>query len=259
MKKDNVGGNQGCGPVEWIKKKVESFKTKSPELFSFATGCAAGAVVLVATALVRRAALQSEECATTPSISRTKKKTPKIKVAVQEGETLGDIMVRYVGDYTDDNVKLLKRLNRSTLKDVDLLQPGQELIVPDNRELPEEPTPQPPVIAEKVKAPREKTEPKKRPSKPQKVVKEKKKEVKKEEKKEKKKVVEKKKKGKKEDKEEPKKEEKKGGWFGFGGGKKEVSESDAKDTKSSKKNARRNSKKSEGKDGKKIKLPQDKW
>ena len=38
MKKDNVGGNQGCGPVEWIKKKVESFKTKSPELFSFATG-----------------------------------------------------------------------------------------------------------------------------------------------------------------------------------------------------------------------------
>ena len=50
-------------------------------------------------------------------------------------------MVRYVGDYTDDNVKLLKRLNRSTLKDVDLLQPGQELIVPDNRELPEEPTP----------------------------------------------------------------------------------------------------------------------
>ena len=40
---------------------------------------------------------------------------------------------RYVGDYTEANVELLRSMNKKKLADVDLVQPGTVLVVPDNR------------------------------------------------------------------------------------------------------------------------------
>lgn len=47
---------------------------------------------------------------------------------------------RYVGDYTERNVELLRALNKEKLRDIDLVQPGTVLVVPDNRKNIFEPT-----------------------------------------------------------------------------------------------------------------------
>jgi hypothetical protein len=122
-----------CGPLGWIKKKVEGLKARNPELFSFVAGCAAGAVLIAGTAIVRHS------CAESSGGSGTRKKQskgPKVKVAIQEGETLGDILVKYVGDYTEDNLNMIKKLNKD-IKDLDLIQPGQVIEVIDLRGLDE--------------------------------------------------------------------------------------------------------------------------
>ena len=128
MKMDDVyndpagkgGGGGGCGPIGWIKKKLGGLKDRSPALFSFATGVVIGGVVLVGTAVARGEDFKetfsrlpfggSGKCA------GKKKKGPKITVVVGEGQTLGDIVVKYVGDYTDATVSQIAKENK--LKDI---------------------------------------------------------------------------------------------------------------------------------------------
>lgn len=56
-----------------------------------------------------------------------------ITVELTEGDTLGYLVTKYVGDYTDLNLDTIKKLNKGALFDVDFLQPGDKLIIPDNR------------------------------------------------------------------------------------------------------------------------------
>jgi len=129
------GENCNTGPFGWLKKKLKKLRNETPELFAFVVGCTAGAILLAGTAIVR-ANCDGEAPKFSLDAFRPKKKknSPKIKVTVQEGETLGDIVVKYVGDYTEDNIKSIKKLNRK-IKDIDLLQVGQEIEVYDNREI----------------------------------------------------------------------------------------------------------------------------
>ena len=145
MKMDDVyndpagkgGGGGGCGPIGWIKKKLGGLKDRSPALFSFATGVVIGGVVLVGTAVARGEDFKetfsrlpfggSGKCA------GKKKKGPKITVVVGEGQTLGDIVVKYVGDYTDATVSQIAKENK--LKDANMITVGQSLVVTDNRQI----------------------------------------------------------------------------------------------------------------------------
>lgn len=123
-------GGKGGGPLGWIKKKLGSLKEANPALFSFVTGCAAGAVILVGTTLAKNNnLLPSSGC----KKGKKKPSGPKIKITVKEDQTLGDILVKYVGDYTDANVKQLAKENK--LSNVDLILPGQVLVVTDNRQI----------------------------------------------------------------------------------------------------------------------------
>ena len=131
------GGGGGCGPIGWIKKKLGGLKDRSPALFSFATGVVIGGVVLVGTAVARGEDFKetfsrlpfggSGKCA------GKKKKGPKITVVVGEGQTLGDIVVKYVGDYTDATVSQIAKENK--LKDANMITVGQSLVVTDNRQI----------------------------------------------------------------------------------------------------------------------------
>ena len=57
---------------------------------------------------------------------------------MKNGETLGDILVRYVGDYTEDNLNKVLALNAHVQPD--LIQVGDLITVPDTRpEVPEGP------------------------------------------------------------------------------------------------------------------------
>ena len=145
MKMDDVyndpagkgGGGGGCGPIGWIKKKLGGLKDRSPALFSFATGVVIGGIVLVGTAVARGEDFKetfsrlpfggSGKCA------GKKKKGPKITVVVGEGQTLGDIIVKYVGDYTDATVSQIAKENK--LKDANMITVGQSLVVTDNRQI----------------------------------------------------------------------------------------------------------------------------
>ena len=64
---------------------------------------------------------------------RRKGRGPTTTVTLREGETVGDLVVTYVGDYTERNLSLLRSMNRGKLDDLDLVQPGTVLRVPDNR------------------------------------------------------------------------------------------------------------------------------
>ena len=52
------------------------------------------------------------------------------EVVVQPGDTVGDLIVRHVGDFTPTNLERIVQLNNSSVVDVDLLSPGQVVTVP---------------------------------------------------------------------------------------------------------------------------------
>jgi len=131
--KASSGGGGQCGPLNWLKRKVEGVRSRNPELFSFVAGCAAGVVLIAGTAIMKHSCAESNS----GGFGTRKKKVKKVKVAVQEGETLGDILVKYVGDYTEENLNMIKKLNKD-IKDMDFIQPGQEVTVVDLRGLEEE-------------------------------------------------------------------------------------------------------------------------
>jgi len=56
-----------------------------------------------------------------------------VNVTVYEGDSLGSLVTKYVGDYTDENLKKILKINKKQLQDGDLLQPGTVLRIPDNR------------------------------------------------------------------------------------------------------------------------------
>merc|ERR1711977_246657 len=232
-----------CGPLGWIKKKVEGLKSRNPELFSFVAGCAAGAVLIAGTAIVRHS------CAESSGGSGTRKKQPKgpkVKVAIQEGETLGDILVKYVGDYTEDNLNMIKKLNKE-IKDLDLIQPGQVIEVIDLRGLEESEE-----SAVPASAPATKVVPKAEKQKQKKKKKKESSSKKQAVEKSKKKPAPQKKKG-GDDVKEAKKEEKKRTSF-WGRKKTPPTKVDEKESKKQKAKAKNNAVKAS-----KRKLPQDKW
>jgi len=232
-----------CGPLGWIKKKVEGLKSRNPELFSFVAGCAAGAVLIAGTAIVRHS------CAESSGGSGTRKKQPKgpkVKVAIQEGETLGDILVKYVGDYTEDNLNMIKKLNKE-IKDLDLIQPGQVIEVIDLRGLEESEE-----AAVPASAPATKVVPKAEKQKQKKKKKESSSKKQAVEKSKKKPAPQKKPKA-GDDVKEAKKEEKKRTSF-WGRKKTPPTKVDEKESKKQKAKAKSNAVKAS-----KRKLPQDKW
>uniref|UniRef100_A0A7S0REQ4 LysM domain-containing protein n=1 Tax=Pyramimonas obovata TaxID=1411642 RepID=A0A7S0REQ4_9CHLO len=56
-----------------------------------------------------------------------------ITVTLEDGDTLGGLVTKYVGDYTDENIMKIQKINKKQIKDMDLLQPGMVLRIPDNR------------------------------------------------------------------------------------------------------------------------------
>ena len=58
-----------------------------------------------------------------PSISLPKK---TVEVTLQSGQTIGELVCEYTGEYTEENLALTQRLNRGKLEDLDFVQPGDE-------------------------------------------------------------------------------------------------------------------------------------
>ena len=42
-------------------------------------------------------------------------------------------MCKYVGEYSEENLELIQKMNKKTLKDINFVQPGDVLKIPDNR------------------------------------------------------------------------------------------------------------------------------
>jgi hypothetical protein len=65
-----------------------------------------------------------------PSISLPKK---TVEVTLQSGQTIGELVCEYTGEYTEENLALTQRLNRGKLEDLDFVQPGTKIKLVDNR------------------------------------------------------------------------------------------------------------------------------
>ena len=50
-----------------------------------------------------------------------------IELVIGSGDTLGDIVCKYVGDYTEENINRVRELNRGHIADVEILSPGMVL------------------------------------------------------------------------------------------------------------------------------------
>ncbi|KAK3276158.1 hypothetical protein CYMTET_15753 [Cymbomonas tetramitiformis] len=74
-------------------------------------------------------AVAAREC------SRRRAKGAKIllEIVVKEGDTVGDIITQYVGDYTVDNLRKVTNLNKKTVPHLDFIRAGDVIVVPDNR------------------------------------------------------------------------------------------------------------------------------
>jgi len=141
MKMDDVygedpagkGNDKGSGPIGWIKNKLGNMREANPALFSFATGCVVGGIVLLVRGTNLNLCLPGSSCSKSKGGAKKRSNGPKIKVTVQEDQTLGDILVKYVGDYTEANVSQIVKDNK--LKNANLILPGQVLLVTDNRQI----------------------------------------------------------------------------------------------------------------------------
>jgi hypothetical protein len=65
-----------------------------------------------------------------PSISLPKK---TVEVTLQSGQTVGELVCAYTGEYTEENLALTQRMNRGKLEDLDFVQPGTKIRLIDNR------------------------------------------------------------------------------------------------------------------------------
>lgn len=72
--------------------------------------------------------------------TRRSSRSPTIEVTLQEGQTLGDVVVKYVGNFTQENLDEVMKLNKGKLENLDCVLPGDTITVPDNRKGIYEPT-----------------------------------------------------------------------------------------------------------------------
>ncbi|KAK9811391.1 hypothetical protein WJX72_003150 [[Myrmecia] bisecta] len=68
----------------------------------------------------------------TEGSKKKQRRAPTTTVTIKSGETVGDLCIKYVGPYTHENLEMIQKLNRD-IKDLDLVQPGQAIKLPDNR------------------------------------------------------------------------------------------------------------------------------
>lgn len=48
-----------------------------------------------------------------------------VEVVLKSGETIGELVCTYVGEYTQENLDQVQRMNRGVLDDLDFVQPGE--------------------------------------------------------------------------------------------------------------------------------------
>ena len=53
-----------------------------------------------------------------------------IEVVVGPGDSLGHLVCKYVGDYTEENLERVRELNKASIADLELLSPGMVLVLP---------------------------------------------------------------------------------------------------------------------------------
>ena len=53
-----------------------------------------------------------------------------IEVVVGSGDSLGHLVCKYVGDYTEENLERVRELNKASIADLELLSPGMVLVLP---------------------------------------------------------------------------------------------------------------------------------
>ena len=120
-------------PPEWVERARRAWRRASdfvtseanrPLVVAFVGGAFTAGVVAVAGA--RLGPADGALAAGSGRRGGRSRRPKTITVELRENETLGDLVVRYVGDYTDTNVNRVLRLNKD-IKDPGLLQPGQRI------------------------------------------------------------------------------------------------------------------------------------
>ena len=135
-------GEPGPGPLGAAKRALAGLAGRLREAAAAAEGLEpvlAGFLAGAAISLALVVAMK-ELGPRGPGGTRRRKAPPQRtrQVLVKNGETLGDILVRYVGDYTEDNLNKVLALNAHVQPD--LIQVGDLITVPDTRpEVPEGP------------------------------------------------------------------------------------------------------------------------
>jgi hypothetical protein len=56
-----------------------------------------------------------------------------VEVTLGEGQTVGELVCKYVGEYTEENMNLTREMNRGRLDDLDFVVPGTVIKLADNR------------------------------------------------------------------------------------------------------------------------------
>jgi len=56
-----------------------------------------------------------------------------IEVTLGEGQTVGELVCKYVGEYTEENLRVALDMNKDRIDDIDFVQPGTVIRLPDNR------------------------------------------------------------------------------------------------------------------------------
>ena len=55
-----------------------------------------------------------------------------VEVTLLEGQTVGELMCQYTGEFTEENINTVAQLNKN-LKDLDFVRPGTVIRLVDNR------------------------------------------------------------------------------------------------------------------------------
>ena len=56
-----------------------------------------------------------------------------IEVTLGEGQTVGELVCKYVGEYTEENLRVALDMNKDRIDDIDFVRPGTVIRLPDNR------------------------------------------------------------------------------------------------------------------------------
>jgi hypothetical protein len=67
------------------------------------------------------------------SFPRLPQRRKTVEVTLGEGQTVGELVCKYVGEYTEENMNLTREMNRGRLDDLDFVVPGTVIKLADNR------------------------------------------------------------------------------------------------------------------------------